>query len=181
IDVVQTVILTHHGWWWIVTTYGDPSRFDEVIWSAPCIPFLAGLTTAIVQIFYAWRIWTLTTNIFMHGLSILIVLIALLQSLIAMVSGLIVSQNPLLSTLQSLDNEFATWLAGSFADDTIITICMIYILSQAKNRTSWGASETMLTKLINRIIQTGAATMVLTAIDLAIFLQIPDTNYYYVP
>ncbi|KAJ6562131.1 hypothetical protein B0H19DRAFT_944073, partial [Mycena capillaripes] len=54
VDLVQTIILTQHGWWFVVTTYGDPSRFNEIVWSAPVIPIMSGLVSAIVQIFYAW-------------------------------------------------------------------------------------------------------------------------------
>ncbi|KAF7373113.1 hypothetical protein MSAN_00519100 [Mycena sanguinolenta] len=107
--------------------------------------------------------------------------LALLQSLIAMVSALILSQNPLLSTMLSLSNEFSVWLAGSFVADTIITICMTYILSQARHATAWGPTESMLTRLINRVIQSGAATVIVAAINLAIFIKLPETNYYYVP
>ncbi|KAJ7186882.1 hypothetical protein C8R46DRAFT_1342168 [Mycena filopes] len=181
LDVAQTVILTHHGWWWIITAWCNPAIFTDVIWSASCIPFLSGLISAIVQIFYAWRIWTLTKTWFMHAVCVLIVLLALMQSIIAMVSSIIVTQTPVLATLLSLSDEFSTWLAGSFVADIIIVACMTYVLSQARNKTAWGPTESMLTKLINRIVQSGAATVIVAAIDLALFVRIPDTNYYYVP
>ncbi|KAJ6562130.1 hypothetical protein B0H19DRAFT_93184 [Mycena capillaripes] len=104
-----------------------------------------------------------------------------MQCSVAVVSGGIVSRTPVLSTLLGLRNEWLAWLAGSFVDDIIITICMTHILSQAKNRTSWNATETMLTTLINRVIQSGAATVIVAAIDLAVFVQLPDKNYFYVP
>ncbi|KAJ7196408.1 hypothetical protein GGX14DRAFT_545727 [Mycena pura] len=180
-DVAQTVILTHHGWWWIITAWCTPAMFTQVVWSGICIPFLSGLISAVVQIFYSRRIWILTKPGFMHAVCVLIVLLAVMQSTIAMVSALIVSQNPVLPTLLGLSREFSTWLAGSLVVDIIITVCMSYILVQAKNNTSWGPTESMLTRLINRLIQSGAATVMLAAISLALFVQIPETNYYYVP
>ncbi|KAJ7186128.1 hypothetical protein C8R46DRAFT_1062556 [Mycena filopes] len=181
LDVVQTVLLTHHGWWWIITTWCEPQMFTQVVWSAPVIPFMSGLISAVVQVFYAWRIWTLTRTSIMRAICVLIVLLAVMQSTIAMVSGLIVSQNPVLSTLLGLSKEFSTWLAGSFVADIIITMCMTYILVQARNKSAWGPTETLLTKLINRIIQSGAATVIIAAIDLGLFVTVPDTNYYFVP
>jgi len=180
-DLVQTVLLTQNGWWFIITAWGSPEMFTQVVWSASVIPIMTGLISAVVQIFYAWRIWTLTSSLFMHGISILVVLIAVMQCTIATVAGSIVSRNPLLTTLLGLSNEFSTWLAGSFVADIIITACMTYILTQARNRSSWAASETMLTKLVNRVIQSGAATVVIAAVDLALFVQLPETNYFYVP
>ncbi|KAF8199405.1 hypothetical protein K438DRAFT_1823537 [Mycena galopus ATCC 62051] len=39
----------------------------------------------------------------------------------------------------------------------------------------------MLTKVIHRIIQSGAASAVCAAIDLSIFVGFPSTNYHVVP
>ncbi|KAJ7186879.1 hypothetical protein C8R46DRAFT_1206873 [Mycena filopes] len=136
-DAVQTVLLTHHGWWFTITIWGVPDKFEELVWSAPTIPFMAGLISGSVQCFYAWRIWVLTNNKWMHGVSVLIVLVALTQALNAMVAALI------------------TWLAGSLANDVVITTCMLWILTRAKNQSAWGPTESLLTKLIHRVIQSG--------------------------
>ncbi|KAJ7898130.1 hypothetical protein B0H13DRAFT_1884366 [Mycena leptocephala] len=54
-------------------------------------------------------------------------------------------------------------------------------LARAKSRTSWATSETLLTNLINRVIQSGAVTSVCAAVDLAVFAGIVDTNFHFVP
>ncbi|KAJ7210915.1 hypothetical protein GGX14DRAFT_363078, partial [Mycena pura] len=53
LDFAQTIMLTHHGWWWIVTSWGTPQVFSVLVWSAAMIPFMGGLIAGIVQIFYA--------------------------------------------------------------------------------------------------------------------------------
>ncbi|KAJ7182055.1 hypothetical protein C8R46DRAFT_1069088 [Mycena filopes] len=156
LDVVQTVLLTHHGWWWIITTWCEPQMFTQVVWSAPVIPFMSGLISAVVQVFYAWRIWTLTRTSIMRAICVLIVLVR-----------------------KSFRTRFI--VSRSFVADIIITMCMTYILVQARNKSAWGPTETLLTKLINRIIQSGAATVIIAAIDLGLFVTVPDTNYYFVP
>ncbi|KAJ7793954.1 hypothetical protein B0H14DRAFT_2924639 [Mycena olivaceomarginata] len=193
IDTVQTMLLTHHGWWFTITIWGVPDRFEELVWSASAIPFMAGLSesefssylssaddspaSAAVQM----RIWVLTTSKWMHGVSVMIVLVALTQGLNAMVAALICSQFPVQETLIRLHPQFSTWLAGSLANDVVITVCMIYILTRAKNQATWRPSETLLTKLINRVVQSGSATVVVAAIDLALFVRFPAKNYHYVP
>ncbi|KAJ7152980.1 hypothetical protein C8R46DRAFT_479425 [Mycena filopes] len=180
-DAVQTVLLTHHGWWFTITIWGVPDKFEELVWSAPTIPFMAGLISGSVQCFYAWRIWVLTNNKWMHGVSVLIVLVALTQALNAMVAALICSQTPVQETLIRLHPQFSTWLAGSLANDVVITTCMLWILTRAKNQSAWGPTESLLTKLIHRVIQSGATTVVVAAVDLALFVRFPAENYHYVP
>ncbi|KAK6978084.1 hypothetical protein R3P38DRAFT_3236178 [Favolaschia claudopus] len=180
-DAVQTVLLTHHGWWFTITIWGVPDRFEEIPWSGPTIPFMAGLVSATVQMFYAWRIWILSKNKLLHGASVVIVLAALTQGISAMVAAMICASDPIQETLIRMHPEFSTWLAGSLANDIVITGCMLYILTQAKSQTTWGPSETLLTKLINRMISSGSATVVVAAVDLALFVKYPANNYHYVP
>ncbi|KAJ7114300.1 hypothetical protein C8R44DRAFT_881161 [Mycena epipterygia] len=181
VDVAQTVILTFHGWFFTVSAWGNPATFDTIPWSGPMIPVLCGLVAATVQIFYAWRIWILTTNRFLRSVAILIVLVALTQSLAGMISGL-----PLLKN-SSPENQMRwypgvwIWFAGSLVADVLVTACMTYILARAKSRTFWATSETMLTTLINRVVQSGAVTSVCAAVDLALFAGIVDTNFHFVP
>ncbi|KAJ7291757.1 hypothetical protein C8J57DRAFT_1588366 [Mycena rebaudengoi] len=178
LDVAQTGLTTHHGWWFIVTIWGNPHIFDFIIWSAGMIPFFFA---GVVQIFYAWRIWTLSANKFMRGMAILIVLIALLQSFTAMVTGIVILQNPVQSNLIRLHPQFSIWLTGSLVADVLITACMLYVLNQAKNRTNWSASETMLSKLINQVVQSGSVTVICAAVDLGFFVGQPTTNSHFVP
>ncbi|KAJ7908430.1 hypothetical protein B0H13DRAFT_2331410 [Mycena leptocephala] len=155
VDVAQTVILTFHGWFFTVSAWGNPRHL--------------------------MRIWILTINRVLRSVAILIVLVALTQSLAGMISGL-----PLLKN-SSPENQIRwypgvwIWFAGSLVADVLVTACMTYILARAKSRTSWATSETLLTTLINRVIQSGAVTSVCAAVDLALFAGIVNTNFHFVP
>ncbi|KAJ7159447.1 hypothetical protein C8R46DRAFT_906202 [Mycena filopes] len=181
VDVAQTVILTHHGWFFIIDAWGRADKFDTVPWSSTMIPILCGLVAATVQIFYAWRIWMLTTSRIIRAVAILIVLTALTQGLAAIVTGFVSLKNPTQTNLIRLHPEFSIWLGGSFACDILITVCMTYVLAKARTRTFWASSETMVTKLINQVIQTGMATAVCAAADLALFIGVAHTNFHFVP
>ncbi|KAJ7708736.1 hypothetical protein B0H17DRAFT_1191234 [Mycena rosella] len=174
LDVAQTVTSTHYGWFFIVTTWGNPSNFDIIPWSASMIPLLCGIVSAAVQIFYAWRIWVLATNRFLKALSILIVVLAFTQGIAAVLSGA-------LTELLKLHPEVSLWLSTSFTVDVIITASMTFILSRAKKNTVWSPTEAMLTKLIHRVVQTGAASATCAAVDLAMFVHFPATNFHFAP
>ncbi|KAJ7683504.1 hypothetical protein B0H14DRAFT_3535127 [Mycena olivaceomarginata] len=174
VDVAQTVLLTFHGWFFTVSVWGNPAIFDTIPWSGPMIPVLCGLDSR--------RIWILTTNRFLRSVAISIVLVALTQSLAGMISGLSLLKN------SSPENQirwypgvWEIWFAGSLVADVLITACMTYILARAKSRTFCAPSETMLTTLINRVVQSGAVTSVCAAVDLALFAGNVETNFHFVP
>ncbi|KAJ7430456.1 hypothetical protein B0H11DRAFT_2393650, partial [Mycena galericulata] len=178
VDVAQTVILTHHGWFFIVDSWDKASNFNIVPWSSTMIPILCGLVAAIVQIFYSWRIWLLSTNPFLRGMAILITLVALTQGLSAMITGFISLKKPNPTRPYTPAPRV---LAGSLAADIMITACMTWILVRAKTRTFWASSETMITMLINRVVQSGAVTALSAGVDLALFVGVSDTNFHFVP
>ncbi|KAJ7464466.1 hypothetical protein FB451DRAFT_1263586 [Mycena latifolia] len=181
VDVAQTVMLTSHGWYFMVTTWGDPSKFDILPWTAAMIPIPSGIISTTVQIFYSWRIWILASNRFLRAMSILIVVIALMQGFAAIIPGSLLLHPPTQENLIHLHPAFSVWLSGSFVVDTLITVCMTYILFQAKTSTICAPTETILTKLIHRVIQTGAASAICAAVDLAMFVGFPSTNFHVVP
>ncbi|KAJ7499464.1 hypothetical protein FB451DRAFT_1205528 [Mycena latifolia] len=182
VDVAQTAILTHHGWFFTITTWGNPANFDVLPWTASMLPVLCGFVSATVQIFYSWRIWVLSPNRFLlRAVAILIVLIALVQGFAGMITGFLSLHPPTQENLLRLHPGFTVWLVGSFVVDVLVTVCMTYILSQAKQQTTWIPTETLLIKLMHRVIQTGAASAICASLDLALFVGILSTNFYLVP
>ncbi|KAJ7132987.1 hypothetical protein C8R46DRAFT_1235531 [Mycena filopes] len=183
LDLAQTIMLTFHGWWALVASWGQQDRLQHLPWTASIVPFMCGLVSAIVQIFYARRIWVLSPNRTTHVLAIVIVLTAIAQGIGAMAGGMVAATSRDFShkTIVEMKDQFILWLAGSLAADALITGCMAYMLSKAKARTSWRNSETLLSGLITRTLETGALTMVGAAVELALFVQFPDKTFHYVP
>ncbi|KAJ7784360.1 hypothetical protein B0H16DRAFT_295275 [Mycena metata] len=183
LDFAQTIMLTFHGWWALVASWGQPDLLAHYPWTASMVPFMCGLVSAIVQIFYARRIWLLSPNRVTQILAVVIVLTALAQGIGAMAGGMVAATSRSFSrkTILEMKDQFTLWLAGSLAADALITGCMGYILARAKSRTSWQKSETMLSHLIIRTMETGALTMIGAAVELALFVLFPDRTYHYVP
>ncbi|KAJ7698021.1 hypothetical protein B0H17DRAFT_927699 [Mycena rosella] len=179
LDIAQTVTSTHFAWYFIISTWGSPTDFNFVPWSASTIPIFCGPITAMVQMFYAWRIWILAPNRLFKGVSVLICGLALAQCSAAVVAGALVLKIPVQSELLAIHPEVSVWLSGSFACDIIITASMTFILMQAKQKSAWSPTETMLTALIHRIVQTGAASAICAAVDLAMFIGYPGTNIHF--
>ncbi|KAJ7610621.1 hypothetical protein DFH06DRAFT_1374281 [Mycena polygramma] len=179
LDLIQTGFATHFAYEVLVGRWGDPAVFVSFPWTSCTIAVMAGLVSAIVQIFFAWRINTLKGNVLLvRIISYFIVLAALMQSLSAIVNGIRFQLQPAsgAGTQQQLEIGVKIWLIGSFVCDILIAATMITILSQIRASTPWKATDSLITKLIYHTIETGAITAITAGIELGLFLAYPSTT-----
>ncbi|KAI0043719.1 hypothetical protein FA95DRAFT_1563039 [Auriscalpium vulgare] len=181
LDVVQTVFGTHQAWFYMIANWSKPGTLDAEPWSAATIPIMCGLIAAIVQIFYAWRIWRMKDSVVMHVFSLMIAAIALAQGVTAVVASSIIQERPTQRNLLHLHPAFEFWLAGSFVADVLICGCMIWILYDAKTQTMWTESGSLFNRLILNAIQTGLVTVICATVDLALFVHFENANYHLTP
>ncbi|KAJ6511249.1 hypothetical protein DFH09DRAFT_1333861 [Mycena vulgaris] len=201
LDLLQTAFGTHEAWWFSIQNWGNVSALQGDAWTSVMSPILCGVISAMVQIFYALRIWTLKRNAIPRLLAILIILLALGQSLAAIVassvvginSGICISSKPhrvpldssrslsIRSKLLRLHPVFSFWLAGSFATDILVAGGMIWILYTAHPTLPQYNSniESILNRLMLNTIQTGMVTVLCAGIALALFVGFTNRNYYW--
>ncbi|KAJ7156523.1 hypothetical protein C8R43DRAFT_1234758 [Mycena crocata] len=159
LDVVQTAISTHFAYAMLVEGWGNPSVLTDLPWSSTAIPIFTGLISASVQIFFAWRIYSLKgTNPYALGVAVFIVLLALMQSFAAIIS----------------DAEGAVC-------DMVITLTMTLILSSYRKETPWEKTDTLITKLIVHIWETGAATSFVAIVNVVLFINYPGNYLHEAP
>ncbi|KAF8173755.1 hypothetical protein K438DRAFT_128586 [Mycena galopus ATCC 62051] len=181
LELVQTAFGTHEAWWFSVQNWGNIPSLQGAPWTAILSPILCGTISAMVQIFYAFRIWTLRGNLFPRFLAVLIVLLAMAQSLAAIIGSLLLDKNLNQENLIRLHPLFSLWLAGSFSTDVLITGSMIWILQTSKSTSAARISETndLLNRLILNTVQSGTVTVVCAGITLALFIKYTNRNYHY--
>ncbi|KAF8874412.1 hypothetical protein BD779DRAFT_1566644 [Infundibulicybe gibba] len=181
-DLIQSGTATDHAWKTLVTFWGDPEILSKVPKTAITLTIMNGIISAIVQIFFAWRIWFLNKTVIGRAFAVLIVLIALMQSLSTLISSIrftVMSGD--LSILPSVTTGFTVWLAGSFAADILIAGSMLYILGKARAQSFSKRTETMVSKLMANTIQTGAVTAIAAGVELILFLVYKNNNYHEAP
>ncbi|KAF9540496.1 hypothetical protein CPC08DRAFT_650877, partial [Agrocybe pediades] len=177
----QTFITSHTTWYFAVKNWNNNIIFTSAPWSTPMLPTFAALVSGIVQPFYAWRIWVLSTSKWMRGLAIVIVMVSFTQALCGIVGSSIIQADLTQERLLQLHPVFNVSMTGSFVADILITGCMIYILLRAKTKTPLAQTEGMVNKLISNSIQTGLITAACAGVDLALFVSFTSRNYHYVP
>ncbi|KAJ7159323.1 hypothetical protein C8R43DRAFT_1234065 [Mycena crocata] len=178
-DLVQTAFGTHETWWYAIEKWGSVAALQAAPWTALMNPILSGIISAMVQIFYAYRIWSLKRNLMPRVLASFIVLLAFAQSLSAIIASSLLERELSQENLIRLHPLFSFSLAGSFSTDILITGSMIWILYTAKSSTRVSNTDSLLNRLILNVIQTGTVTVVCAGVALALFINFTDKNYYF--
>lgn len=179
LDLFQTAATTHFGWFLLVGGWGDPSVFLAAPWPISIVqPVVTGIISASAQIYFSWRIHILKPRspIF-QGISLLIVLVALMQCASAFANAVKISiASRDFSSIASLETTVITWLGGSFAADVIMASTMVFILVQARRRSASKRTDALLKRLIVSTVETGAVTAFTAGANL--FLYIANKNAF---
>ncbi|KAJ6569336.1 hypothetical protein B0H19DRAFT_939525, partial [Mycena capillaripes] len=179
LDVMQSAFTSHTAWWYMIQNWGNPSVLQHLPWTAAVIPIACGLISALVQIFYAFRIWVLRTSPVTRVIAVLIVTLGLAQSLTGIVASTLMEGNLSEENLLRLHPYFMFWLAGAFTVDIMIATCMVWILQTAKRSSKIAQTDGLLNRLILNTVQTGTVTVIAAGLDLALFVKFTDANYYF--
>ncbi|GAA5973779.1 hypothetical protein JCM11641_003151 [Rhodosporidiobolus odoratus] len=131
-DLFHTAISCFTIYFWTVTNYANPAVLVVSPWSFTWDPFLTGIVSFTVQLFYAWRVFVVSKRQWI--LPACIGVLSLLQLAFAVGSTWEIY---LLESKFSRFGEFrygvATWLLAAAAADILITSSLIWYLRQASN------------------------------------------------
>ncbi|KAJ7673748.1 hypothetical protein DFH06DRAFT_1173192 [Mycena polygramma] len=182
LEIVQTALTSHFAYATIVLSWGDPTVFVKLPWSSLTTPIFTGITSASVQLFFAWRIYTLGGHrIVYRMITAVIVVLALVQSLAAIISDARFAVTIEAAEISKLMVGVKVWLFGSAVCDVVITLTMIVILSAYRAQTPWKRTDSLVTKLIYNTVQTGAVTSIVAVADVVLFITLPATNLHQWP
>ncbi|KAE9384605.1 hypothetical protein BT96DRAFT_644172 [Gymnopus androsaceus JB14] len=181
VEVFHWILVTMDAWYYLVEIWGNFEGFFDLPWVAPVIVLLTGIVSFSVQIFYVYRIWMLGHTKIIRTVAITISLISLTQCISAGTASGLTLKGGTEADVANLHIEFQLWLIGSFAADTLIALCMIWILINARRQVAFTRTENILNKIMLNVIKTGTMTSIIAAITLALFVKFPHVNYYGAP
>ncbi|KAF7332611.1 hypothetical protein MKEN_00143900 [Mycena kentingensis (nom. inval.)] len=182
LEIIQTAITSHFAFSLLVVNWGAPEIFAKLPWSSLAVPIFTGITSASVQMFYAWRIFVLKRDrLWAKAICVLVVMLALMQSLAAFITDARFAVTTQLAELQRLMIGVKVWLIGSAACDVVITFTLLHILTEYRRNTPWKRMDGLLARLIYNTIETGAITSVVAVADVILFILFPATNLHQTP
>ncbi|KAJ7452036.1 hypothetical protein B0H11DRAFT_2201370 [Mycena galericulata] len=128
-------------------------------------PAMTGIIGAMVQLFYAWRIHTLTGKVW---IVCLIAICALTNAFGGLASAAAIAFVPQFSHFQEFQVPVICWLLSAAVGDVIITTTLVSFFRS--HRSGCSATDTRVDQIIRLTIQTGMITSVCSVIDLGLFL-----------
>ncbi|KAF8837269.1 hypothetical protein BDN67DRAFT_909539, partial [Paxillus ammoniavirescens] len=120
-------------------------------WAFQTLCVLTGLSSSMVQAFFAWRVWIL-------GRSIWIPIAIMVVSLLALV--VCVREFPLNDCM-----DWKIWLVISATCDVLITVRTTQLLFRGQGESDCRDTHSMIRKLIKLTIETGLVTVVATMLE----------------
>ncbi|KAJ6535170.1 hypothetical protein B0H19DRAFT_1080562 [Mycena capillaripes] len=166
LELAQTAVSTHYAYWVLALGWGNTTHLKILPWSCLATPIFTGITAALVQIFFAWRInhfMVKTASAWACVLPAVIVLFA---------------RETAFTNVIKIKVGVKAWLIIAAVCDVLITITMFIIFFQYRKKTpsEERRANTLMVKLMLNTVQTGAVTSVTALIYLALFLLYPETN-----
>ncbi|KAF8995093.1 hypothetical protein BDQ17DRAFT_1430595 [Cyathus striatus] len=177
IETLQTILSTRDAFRNFGTGWGNLADLDAVGWLWFSVPVLGSLITSMSQIFFAWRIYILSKQLY---IPILVTLISTVQCVFGLWGGIYAHILGVFSEVQHHAYRITSvWLGGTALCDFIIAISMIYYLS--RSRTGFRTTNILISKIIRVTVETGLICAAFAILDLAFFLRWQDNNYHLAP
>lgn len=177
VETLQIIVATHDSFNELVYSWGNEESLVQLYLTWLTVPILTGLTSCVIQCFYAWRIYILSKSKVISGSIVLISLMQCAAALGEAAECLIIKDVP--KTQVDTFKTTIVWLGGTAACDIIICCAMVYYL--AKGRRGFSNTDTMLKKLITLIVETGMATAIVAILELTMFLKFKNNFFHIVP
>ncbi|KAF4571674.1 hypothetical protein EYR36_009017 [Pleurotus pulmonarius] len=178
IEVLQTVLATRDAFRNFATGWGNIEDLEEVGWLWFSVPVLGAIISCTSQIFFAWRIWILSSkNLWLPGI---IAFLSILQGVAGTWSGI---YSHFIGNFANVPvhtrNTTIVWLGGTALCDVLIAGSMLYYLNIS--RTGFRQTNVLLSKIIRVIVETGLICATFAVLDLALFLAFQSNNFHLAP
>ncbi|KAH9928892.1 uncharacterized protein B0H18DRAFT_1117711 [Fomitopsis serialis] len=170
-ETVQACLLVGDIFHYWVYNYGDPDVLVMLsnMWFS--IFVMGGIMAAVVQSFYAWRIWKIEQHLLM---TVPIVIISFAQLALAITSGV---KTKLLQSVV-LEHRIAAfieaWLACALLANFIVSITMTVHLLKSGRTTG----STPISRALAFLVESGALLAIFTLAELVLYIVELETNMH---
>ncbi|KAG1861771.1 hypothetical protein DFJ58DRAFT_776968 [Suillus subalutaceus] len=177
LDALHLALITHCVYYYLVINYANVSELTEIVWSFKLQIILEVFIVYGVNLLYAYRIWIISKGQSRTlRLPIIVGIIIFSNSGVAIALIWAVYQCHVFSDL--LNAEWTTFMTlGSIAfADIVIASSLCYLL--ATSRTGFSSTDSLITKLMAYIINTGCLTSI-CSLAAIITCAVMPTNFIF--
>ncbi|KAF8073437.1 hypothetical protein FPV67DRAFT_746656 [Lyophyllum atratum] len=177
-ECVQTAMTAADLHYWFASGYGNMTHLLDPYIAPLDTPIMCGILAAVVQCFFAFRIFKLRRSYL--WICILIFLTAMVQTAGAFGAAIRAYK------LQRFDRfhehvlfpqSFHVWLFGDVVADTLIAGSMLWIFYTSKKQEHQDLSN-ILAKLVFLIVETNALTAGMALLSFIFYVVFPESNLF---
>ncbi|KAF5329725.1 hypothetical protein D9619_009481 [Psilocybe cf. subviscida] len=162
-EIVQTAMTAADLYFWFASGFGNMSHIGNVNISPADTPILCGIIAAVVQFFFAYRIFTLRRAYW--WISLLIVLAFKLQEYSRFHENLYFPQS------------FDVWLIGDTVCDVLIAGTMSWIFFVTRREGSHHGNR-ILGRLVRLIVETNTLTAGMALLSFICYVTLPNSPLF---
>ncbi|KAG2042141.1 hypothetical protein BDR03DRAFT_944648 [Suillus americanus] len=162
-------------WNTTVSAYGDPSKLQILPSTAAATILLTGITGALVESYFAFRLWKVSKKLLLPFLSLVLCIIAQVVSLVITVQTFKTTNIAVFAIDQNTSITLA--LTSRVLCDLILTLSMAWYLK--KQRSEYPRTANMIDRLVLWTIETGLITSLVAVLVISFFLAVKQ-NYIWV-
>ncbi|THV04677.1 hypothetical protein K435DRAFT_158247 [Dendrothele bispora CBS 962.96] len=138
-------------------------------------PIVTVLISTPVQIFMAWRIKVISKSSLLMWIIIFFSICSFIGGVANTIAVTIINE---FAHLHQFDGSVITWLGASAITDILITVSLVWSLWKARSHVR--ATDDAVSRIIRLTVQTGAITAVSAALDVILFITLPNTTVNFV-
>ncbi|GLB40358.1 hypothetical protein LshimejAT787_0802290 [Lyophyllum shimeji] len=165
----QTIIMILVQWMLFVSQSGDLNFFKKITWEGLVVPALNATLATVVEVFFAWRIWSFKRTKLGLSIAVGIVALSLLQWSGAVADILLYAvQKPSAFYVNRRgDTALAVSLIATCICDTSIALTMLALLRQARQNAVFRRTDLLINRLIATSLESGAVTAIMAILELS--------------
>jgi len=177
-EVVQTAMTAADLYYWFASGYGNMIHLGNVYISPADTPVLCGIIAAVVQCFFAYRIFTLRRSYL--WICVLIILTSIVQTAGAFgtaIRGFKLQEYTRFHENLYFPASFHVWLLGDTVCDVLIAGTMLWIFHQNRKEGSRHGTK-ILAKLVRLIVETNTLTAGMALLSFVFYVVFPANNLF---
>ncbi|KAK7046319.1 hypothetical protein R3P38DRAFT_2507608, partial [Favolaschia claudopus] len=177
IDLAATVMCFADAYHWFASGYGNLLALNDIWLSGFDTPMLGAWLAAIVQCFYAYRLWTINK----YTLPVVIIVVGgALAQVIAGIYGAVLAHRAV--TFAAAGPRVLNAAYVPAAVDVLIAITMTIILMRSRSNIHAHAhTKFIVKKIINLTVETNLLSSTLAVLTVILLVGVPGTNYFTAP
>ncbi|TDL19810.1 hypothetical protein BD410DRAFT_791695 [Rickenella mellea] len=170
LNTFHIIMISYGTYTYLVTDFVNPIALEHADWPYIIHIIVNCLIAAIVQFFFADRVWRISKgNRILTGL---ILTLSVLQLAFGIVVTIRSFHPALFSFLKNMRGDIATSLSSTVACDVLITGGLLYFLD--RGRTGFKKTDSIITNLMWFSLSTGLLPAIFAVIQLITFIAMPD-------